>query len=202
MPRPTRAILGATLLAALALTGCSSSSKPASVTIPFKSSAVVDNRLSARYTCDGKNVSPPLEWGKVPSTTKELALFMLALRPIPGTSGYRPTVLWGMAGVNPALHRLAAGETPPGAHLALTKAGKRTVYSVCPPKNNAITYQFALYAVPSSLTIPARFVGISLLQLIANPESSDQSDVGGAFAATYRRRASHGAVRHAAGTQG
>ena len=137
----------------------------------------------------------------MPSSTKELALFMLALTPIPGTGGYRPEVVWGMAGVNPALHRLAAGEMPPGAHLALTSAGKRTSYSVCPPRNNAITYQFALYAIPASITVAARFVGINLLRLIANPESSDQSNVGGAFAATYRR-VSHGAARHAAGTRG
>jgi len=189
------------LLAALALSGCSSSSTPKSVTIPFKSPAVVDNALSARYTCDGKNVSPPLEWGKVPSSTKELALFMLALAPIRGTGGYRPTVVWAMAGLNPALHRLAAGEMPPGAHLALTSTGKRAAYTVCPPKNNAITYQFALYAVPASVTVPARFVGTSLLRLIANPESGYQSTVGGAFAATYRR-VPHSAARHAAGTQG
>lgn len=188
-------------LAALALTGCSSTSTPTSVTIAFKSPAVVDNALPARYTCDGKNVSPPLEWGKVPSSTKELALFMLALTPISGTGGYRPTVVWGMAGVDPALHRLAAGETPRGAHLALTSAGKPAAYSVCPPKNNAITYQFALYAVPASVRVPSRFVGITLLRLIANPESSYQSDVGGAFAATYRR-VPHSAARHAAGTHG
>jgi phosphatidylethanolamine-binding protein (PEBP) family uncharacterized protein len=189
------------LLAALVLSGCSSSSKPAAVTVPFKSPAVVDNTLPARYTCDGKNISPPLEWGKVPSSTKELALFMLALKPIPGAHGYAPTVVWGMAGISPALHGLAAGETPPGAHIALTSTGKPAVYSVCPPKNNAITYQFALYAVPASITVPARFVGISLLRLIANPESSDQSNVGGAFAATYRR-SSHSTARQAAKKQG
>jgi phosphatidylethanolamine-binding protein (PEBP) family uncharacterized protein len=201
MPRPTRAILSATLLAAAALTGCSSSSKPASVTIPFKSPAVVHNTLPARYTCDGKNVSPPLEWGNVPSSTTELALFMLALKPIRGGSGYVPTVVWGMAGINPALHGLAAGETPPGAHLALTSRGKPAAYSVCPPKNNAITYQFALYAVPASITVPARFVGINLLRLIANPESSKQSNGGGAFAATYRRP-SHRTGRHAVEKRG
>jgi len=189
------------LLAVLALAGCSSSSKPAAVTVPFKSPVVVDNTLPARYTCDGKNISPPLEWGKVPSSAKELALFMLALTPIQGTGGYRPTVVWGMAGVNPALHRLAAGEMPPGAHLALTSAGKRATYSVCPPKNNTITYQFALYGIPASVTVPAQFVGINLLRLIANPESSDQSNVGGAFAATYRR-IRHSAARHTAGTRG
>jgi phosphatidylethanolamine-binding protein (PEBP) family uncharacterized protein len=189
------------LLAVLALAGCSSSSKPTAVTVPFKSPAVIDNTLSARYTCDGRNISPPLEWGKVPSSTKELALFMLALTPIPGTSGYRTEVVWGMAGVNPTLHRLAAGEMPPGAHLALTSAGKRASYSVCPRKNNAITYQFALYGVPASVTVPARFVGIELLQLIANPESSDESNVGGAFAATYRRL-SHSTARQAVEKRG
>lgn len=201
MPRPTRAISIAVLLAALALTGCSSSSTPKSVTVQFKSPAVVDNKLSARYTCNGENVSPPLEWGKVPSTSRELALFMLALTPIQGTGGYRPTIVWGIAGVNPALHRLAAGELPPGAHIALTSTGKQATYSVCPRKNNVITYQFALYAIPASLTVPPRFVGLNLLRLIANPESSYTSIAGGAFAATYRS-APHSAAQHAVRTRG
>ncbi len=36
----------------------------------FKSGA----RIPAKYTCDGVDVSPPLEWGKLPAGTKYLAL--------------------------------------------------------------------------------------------------------------------------------
>ncbi|HTC59350.1 MAG TPA: hypothetical protein VK691_04445 [Solirubrobacteraceae bacterium] len=195
MRRPMQATSSAMLLCALALAlaACSGSSTPKAVAITFKSPVVVDNTLPSHYTCDGADVSPPLEWGKVPAGTKELALFMLALTPIHGTGQYSTSVVWGLAGVNPSLHRIAAGELPPGAHLAYAANGKQTRYSVCPARGQKRAYQFALYVIPSSITVPARFVGIKLLEVIANPESKYNNNVGGAFAATYERAVHRGA---------
>jgi phosphatidylethanolamine-binding protein (PEBP) family uncharacterized protein len=159
------------------------------VTIPFKSPAVRDNVLSARYTCDGSDVSPPVEWGAVPPETRELALFMLSLTPNRGGRGYTTSVAWGMAGIKPALHRLAPGEVPPGAHVALTNDGKQVPYSICPATGRSKSYQFALYAIPPAISIPARFVGIKVLEVVADPESRDKANAGGAFVADYARRA-------------
>jgi phosphatidylethanolamine-binding protein (PEBP) family uncharacterized protein len=190
MRRSARAI-PIVILAALTLTGCSNSapSEPTSVTVPFRSPAVVHSALSASYTCDGKDVSPPLEWGTVPSTARELALFMLNLTPN-HRGGYKTTVAWAMAGINPNLHKLAAGEVPPGAHLALTNDGKPVPYSVCPGKGQSKSYQFALYAIPPSISIPAKFVGVKVLEVIADPESPDKANAGGAFVADFTRPAS------------
>jgi phosphatidylethanolamine-binding protein (PEBP) family uncharacterized protein len=188
-------------LAAVALAGCSnSSSAPKTVTIPFKSPAVVRYTLPARYTCEGKNVAPPLEWGAVPSTTHELAVFMLALTPN-GGGGYRTTVAWALAGVNPQLHRLAAGELPPGAHVAVTNVGKPESYSVCPPKGHTQAYQFALYAVPAAITVPDAFVGLKLLAVLGGAESTEHANAGGAFVASYTRpgRKTASATKHAGG---
>lgn len=187
MQRRVRATSGAVLLSALALAGCSDSSAPASITIPFKSPAIVNTSLPATYTCDGKNIAPPVEWGAVPSTTRELALFVLGLTPNRSKGGYSTTIEWSVAGVNPSLHALGAGKLPPGAHVGLTSKGKRQRYSICPAKGTAKRYQFALYAIPPSITIPARFVGIKLLEVIADPQSRDSADAGGAFVASYRR---------------
>ena len=187
MRRPLKATAGAMLLSALALAGCASSSAPKAVTIPFKSPALLDTSLPALYTCDGKNISPPLEWGAVPSATRELAVFMLGLTPNTAKSGFKTSVEWAIAGVNPALHRLAAGELPPGAHIGLTNKGKRQPYSVCPPKGTTKRYQFALYAIPALVTIPARFAAAKVLEVIANPESAETANAGGAFVASYTR---------------
>jgi hypothetical protein len=188
------AISSAMLLTALVLTGCSSSSAPKSLTIAFKSPAIAHATIPALYTCDGKDVSPPLEWGAVPSTTKELAVFMLALTPNKATGRLTTSVVWSMAGVNPRLHRLGAGEVPAGAHVGVSNTGKSQPYSVCAPRGQVTNYQFALYAVPGSVTIPPEFVGIRLLALIANPESKTAADAGGSFAASYTRPA-HAAHR-------
>jgi phosphatidylethanolamine-binding protein (PEBP) family uncharacterized protein len=171
----------------LALTACSASSAPKSVTIAFKSPAVVHYALPARYTCDGADVAPPLEWGQVPAATRELALFMLELTPSPRGHGYRTTVAWALAGVNPQLHKLGAGELPPGSHMALTSSGKELSYSVCPARGQTQKFQFALYAVPASVTVPDAFVGIKLLAVLADPESADYANAGGAFVARFTR---------------
>jgi phosphatidylethanolamine-binding protein (PEBP) family uncharacterized protein len=193
MRRPTPAMWSAMLLSVLALAGCSGSSAPKSLIISFKSPAVVHTALPTRYTCDGQDISPPMEWGAIPSTTRELALFVIGLTPNHGAnSGYKTSVEWGIAGVSPSLHRLAAGELPPGAHVAVTGRGKTVHYSICPPAGRTKSYEFALYAVPASISVPAKFVGIKLLQLIANPESGSQAYAGGSFLATYTR------PRHAA----
>lgn len=196
MRRRMQGTLPIVLILALALSGCSDSSAPQSVTVGFKSPAVVKATLPALYTCDGKNISPPLEWGAVPSTTRELALFILGLTPNRATGRYTTSVEWAIAGVNPALHRMSAGEVPPGAHLAVTNSNKRTHYSICPKRGSTERYQFALYAVPATLTVPVPFVGIKLLALVANPESENRSNAGGAFVASYTRPA------HAAGPHG
>ena len=87
---------------------------------------------------------------------------------------YSTTIEWSSRGLNPSLHALGAGELPPGAHVGLTSKGKRQRYSICPAKGTAKRYQFALYAIPPSITIPARFVGIKLLEVIADAPVSGQ----------------------------
>ena len=43
--------------------------------IKITSSAFEDGGLiPAKYTCDGADVSPPLQWNKVPEGTKSIAL--------------------------------------------------------------------------------------------------------------------------------
>jgi hypothetical protein len=40
-----------------------------------------DNHLPERYSRDGENISPPLEWGDVPSSAKELVVFLENVTP-------------------------------------------------------------------------------------------------------------------------
>jgi phosphatidylethanolamine-binding protein (PEBP) family uncharacterized protein len=190
--RPAEVISGAGLLALLASAGCGSSgATTAPVTsipaIPFKSAAIVGNSIPARYTCDGKNTSPPFEWGGVPSSTRELALLVTGLKPSSTQSSYSVSVEWAVAGLNPALHRLAAGRLPPGAHLGVATNGK-TRYTVCPKKGKSELYQFSLYAVPAAVTIPRRFEGIQVLIQIGAQGASTPAIARGGFQAIYKRR--------------
>ncbi len=185
MRRTLIAPVAAACLTVAALSGCGSSTTP-DVTIVFKSPAITHTAIPARYTCDGQNIAPPLEWGTVSSNTRELAVFILGLTPKRSGSGYNVSVEWTVAGINPTLHHLTGGSLPPGAHVGRSKGNKKR-YSICPARGSNKHYQFALYAVPTSVTVPHGYVGLRLLQLIANPESSNEADAGGAFVASYKR---------------
>jgi phosphatidylethanolamine-binding protein (PEBP) family uncharacterized protein len=197
MQRAAYAATMVALLSALALTGCgSSSSSSGKVAGPpptssgkvagvrLTSSAIQHGQLAALYTCAGKDISPPLTWGAVPSTVRELALFALES---PSQTGHPPAVEWVMAGVKPALHHLNAGEVPQGAFLLSAGTGKRK-YSLCPPKGQTKHYEFALYALPKGAHASPELSGEVLLANLLNPNPLFQSPATGILTATYTRR--------------
>ena len=200
MRQPPQTMLAAVLASVLVATlaGCGSSSpaktvtttaaKPATAKPPkldVKSAVVVGERIPARYTCDGQSISPPLEWGAVPSNVQQLALFLVGVRPKPGTKGYTVSVEWAVAGLSPTLHRLASGQLPAGAHVGVASGGHR--YTLCPAKGTTVHYQFELYGVPASVHIPAHFSGRSLLSHLAAPSGPTRANAHGGFVAIYTR---------------
>ncbi len=191
MPRTLKASAGPALLCALVLAGCgnaSSSTTPTEIpTIRFKSSAVVGNAIPAKYTCDGANISPPLEWGPVPAGTGSLALFLLAIIPEPATHSTALSLEWSVAGLSPQLHRLAAGQLPPGAYVGLSSKHSQR-YSICPPKGTPVQYQFELYGLPGQDRIAPGFEGLPILSALSSPTSKSPASVHGLFAVIYKRK--------------
>jgi phosphatidylethanolamine-binding protein (PEBP) family uncharacterized protein len=188
MRRTPHATPIAALVLALALGGCGGSSTPAVkvVAVPLHSSAIHSARLSPRYTCDGKDISPPLTWGAIPAEVEELALF--ALQVTPATAGrYTLTVAWAMAGVEPALHHLAAGEIPKGAFVLQASNGKRQ-YTICPPQHQTQRYEFALYALPPHVHAGPNINATELLTNLTSTIPTNQAPARGAILTTYTRK--------------
>lgn len=102
-------------------------------------------RLAATYTCDGKDSWPALRWSGVPAGTAELALFAMNVQPVEE----KLFVDWALAGLDPGLEEIKAGELPAGAIVGTNGFGKRG-YELCPSGGGEI-YMFALYALPRSL---------------------------------------------------
>ncbi|MGA2454536.1 MAG: hypothetical protein ABSG93_13545 [Solirubrobacteraceae bacterium] len=176
---------GAVLLSALVLAGCGGTSANDVAKIAFASPALVNGRIPALYTCNGRNISPPLEWGAVPPGTGELAVFVLGFTPNPGGKTYAATIEWAVARVNPALHKLAAGVLPAGATVGRNSENKKR-YSICPKNKKVIQYQFELYAVSASASIPANFVGFPIVAQLSNAKPSSGVTLGhGGFVASY-----------------
>lgn len=189
MSKLARAVPGAALLAMMALlAGCGAGSSAGSSTVSqllFKSAGIPGAALPSRYTCDGQNISPPLEWGSVPANTGELAVFLLAFTPESTTHTLRVSVEWAVAGVNPKLHKIAAGELPPGAFTGVV-SHSRTRYSLCPKKGQSQKYQFEVYGLPKSASISRKFAGLPVLSALGHSPSPVNAH--GAFAVVYRRR--------------
>jgi phosphatidylethanolamine-binding protein (PEBP) family uncharacterized protein len=169
------------------LTACGSSSPATDPAIVVKSPAFSTDHLPARYTCDGQNVSPPLEWGAAPAGVGQFALFLVGFTLNQATKSYEPSVEWAVAGLKPAIHRIAAGQLPAGAFLGLASDGQQQKYSICPAKGTKVHYQFEVYGVPGAVTVAPRFSGLSLIRALTGPTGPNRADAHGGFVANYTR---------------
>ncbi len=97
------------------------------------------------HTCDGQNVSPPLDIADVPSQTKTLAL---VLRDPDAPGGI--FVHWIMFNISPKIGRIDIGEVPEGARQGKTTDGKTRYVGPCPPSGTH-RYIFTLYALDTEL---------------------------------------------------
>jgi len=174
------------LLLALAVAGCGSG-KPAAPPIPTieLKSAAISGPIPVKYTCDGQDISPPLEWGSVPARTSELVLVLVSFTPVSSTRYSVNEVNWAVAGINPQLHRLAAGQLPRGTHVGRANSGTHR-YSICPGHGKTEDYQFELYALPESVKVPAKFVNLGAFYVFTTTHQNPV--IGhGVFAAKYTR---------------
>jgi phosphatidylethanolamine-binding protein (PEBP) family uncharacterized protein len=187
MLKPRHTLCGAALLLTLSVTACGTTSpsktaKTGVAKVRLTSPAITQGTIPALYTCDGKNISPPVQWGAIPAGLTELALF--AVREQSGQPA--PSVEWAMAGLKPALHKVAAGTVPSGAYLAQASKGKR--YSICPAKGQAAKYKFLIYALPAGVAAGPGIGGSELLGNLTSASPEKRSPAEGGFSATYKRK--------------
>jgi Raf kinase inhibitor-like YbhB/YbcL family protein len=110
--------------------------------------------IPAQYTCDGANVSPPLQWQHLPAHTKELVLFVID----DSTDGSEGGIRWIVAGINPSLSGIAAGQLPAGAVVGLNRSGKATYGGICPAKGKTAAVEFVLWALSKEITLSNGFI--------------------------------------------
>lgn len=117
------------------------------------SSAFTNNgQIPERYTCRAQDVSPPLQWSDVPSTTQSLALVV--------TDVDAPSGVWdhwllfnlskNLSGLPENLQKL-----PEEAKVGLNSWGKLQYNGPCPPSGTH-HYVFRLYALNTKLNLPPK----------------------------------------------
>ncbi|MGQ0804645.1 MAG: YbhB/YbcL family Raf kinase inhibitor-like protein [Actinomycetota bacterium] len=103
--------------------------------------------IPVQYSCDGENVSPPLEWSKPPKGTKEIVV-TLNDADVPSPDG---TFLhWSVWRLRPRTRELEEGSVPSVAREGENQAGQDGYFGPCPP-GEAHRYIFSVYALSKKL---------------------------------------------------
>lgn len=112
----------------------------------IKSSAFEDGQtVPGKYTCEGPNVSPPLEFTDIPSAAKSLVL-MVEDPDAPA----KPWVHWLVFNIPPTARGFEEDAIAEGAQQGLCNGNTLGYEGPCPPENEH-TYLFKLYALDIEL---------------------------------------------------
>lgn len=104
--------------------------------------------IPQKYTCDGTNISPPLEFSDVPAETKSLAL--IVEDPDAPHGIFTHWVLWGM---NADRRELRENDAPPEA-VELQNGFGEAHYGGPKPPSGSHRYYFRLYALDALVEPP------------------------------------------------
>ena len=105
--------------------------------------------IPKRFTCDGENVSPPLEWSEVPEEAQELVI--MVIDPDAPTCDF---IHWSVWGLSPTIAGLAEGEVPPGAKEGRNGFANFGYGGPCPPPGTGThNYRFILIALGSPIDL-------------------------------------------------
>jgi len=140
------------------------------------------DRIPAKYTCQGQDVSPPLAWGEPPAGTQSFALIV----DDPDAPGGVFTH-WVLFNIPPDSRNLpeavpTQAELASGALQGKTDFGRIGYGGPCPPPGRPHRYQFTLYALDQPLGLEG---GASKKQLLSAMEGHILAQ--GQLTGTYQR---------------
>jgi len=148
---------GFCLLFLLLVTGCKGKEETASAPTGGNGDFKLASRAFAngeaipkRFTCDGKNVSPPLAWTGAPAGSQSFALVVDDPDAPAGT--FTHWIVFNLpAGTSSLAPRMTAAKLPPDAGQGLNDFGKPGYGGPCPPSGEH-RYIHHLYALDTKLT--------------------------------------------------
>lgn len=140
--RPALATALALILGGCGGFGASNPISPSRVRLDISTPAFPrGGAIPSEFTCQGKDISPPLRWSGVPRATRALDLVMRD----PDAPGGNFTH-WQLTGIPPSTRSLAAGEVPAGAKAGPNDFGTIGYRGPCPPAGRAHHYVITLTA--------------------------------------------------------
>lgn len=138
--------------------------------------------IPARYTCDGKDVSPLLTWTEGPRGTRSFAL--IADDPDAPTGTW---VHWVIYNLPPATRQIPEGvpadeRLPDGTIQGKTDFGRTGYGGPCPPSGTH-RYFFRLFALDTALSLPPASTAKQLKKAMQGHILAEAEVMG-----TYRRK--------------
>ncbi|HEX2951484.1 MAG TPA: YbhB/YbcL family Raf kinase inhibitor-like protein [Armatimonadota bacterium] len=133
--------------------------------IRLKSSAFSEgDRIPERYTCDGANISPPLQWTNVPITTKGLAI--ICDDPDAPSGTWTHWIIWNIPTDITDLpeHVSPRPMLDNGAIQGMNDSFTIGYSGPCPPKGPEHNYHFTIYALETLLSLSGQVQKEQLLQ--------------------------------------
>lgn len=158
-------------------TTATTTTSPPPATAPFalSSPAFADNTpIPAEFSCNGRNVPPPLRWENVPAGAESLALVLDDPDAVGGLY-----IHWVVTGIPRDVAEIVDGALPPGARVGLNSGGKAAYLGPCPPIGTGVHhYRFQLYAIGKPLTVTDTMAAAEATRAIADAAIADVRVVG------------------------
>ncbi len=139
--------------------------------------------IPTKYTCDGADVSPPLQWSGAPTGTRSFAL--ICDDPDAPMGTWVHWVLYGLPAAASALpeHLPTSDTLPDGTKQGLTDFKRVGYGGPCPPPGKPHRYFFKLHALDTELELKPRATKQQLLKAMQGHVLAEASLMG-----VYQRR--------------
>ncbi|HQP91926.1 MAG TPA: YbhB/YbcL family Raf kinase inhibitor-like protein [Candidatus Omnitrophota bacterium] len=155
----------------------------AAMALELKSTSFENNSvIPAEFTCEGKDVSPDLQWSDAPDDTKSFALIC------------DDPDAYGVAWVHWVIYNIAADKNslpkgvqqgqslPDGSNQGINDSQEYGYGGPCPPPGKPHRYVFKLYALDDTLLIGEKVTKDKLLNAIKSHVLAEAQLIG-----TYKR---------------
>lgn len=133
-----------------------------------------NEKIPAKYTCDGANINPPLLFNGVPAAAKSLVLIVDDPDAPGGT-----WLHWTLWDIRPDTKELAENSVPVGAVEGMTSFGAPGYGGPC-PSNGTHHYRFKLYALDKMFDL-VHGSTLSQLQSAMNGHILEQTELVGVY---------------------
>jgi Raf kinase inhibitor-like YbhB/YbcL family protein len=163
--------------------GCSTTSKLSNMgQITLTSPAFgTGQTIPVKFTCDGEDISPELNWTGVPAETKSLVLIIDDPDAFPSTFTH-----WVVYNLYPNIEGLSehipAGNIPGGGTQGLNSINQNEYMGPCPPMGGLHHYHFSIIATDLEPDLPE---GLSVEMLIK--QMSGHQLASGELMGTYQK---------------